>query len=125
MTVWKPILGDWTDTGSTCGREVVTASGGRNTECPPPVVSHPESVGLETMLRSFLSGQQQQRQQHRQQQRQPPRQRPVRRDWNGVMCFSCGKSGHAATRCPKLDEGFPFMLPACREDSGGGGGGLL
>ena len=24
---------------------------------PPPVVSHPESVGLETMLRSFLSGQ--------------------------------------------------------------------
>ena len=27
--------------------------------CPPPVVSPPESVGLEKMLRSFLSGQQQ------------------------------------------------------------------
>ena len=39
---------------------------------PSPVMSPPESVGLENMLRSFLSGQQQQR--------QPPRQRPIRRD---------------------------------------------
>ena len=57
---------------------------------PSPVVSPPESVGLEKMLRSFLSGQQQARQR--------PRQRPIGRDWNGVVCFSCGKSGHAATR---------------------------
>ena len=47
---------------------------------PLPVVSPLESVGLEKMLRSFLSGQQQVR--------LPPRQRPIRRDWNGVVCFS-------------------------------------
>ena len=64
---------------------------------PPPVMSHPESVGLETMWR------------------------PVRRDWNGVMFFSCGKSGHAATRCPNLDEGFPFMLPRWRAEKTPGG----
>ena len=75
----------------------------------PLVVSPPESMGLEKMLRSFLSGQQQQ-------QRQPPRQRPVRRDWNGVVCFSCGKSGHAATRCPNLDESFPIMLLGWRTE---------
>ena len=62
---------------------------------PPPVMSPLEPAGLEQMLRSFLAGQQQQ-------QRPPPRQQPVRRDWNGVVCFSCGKSGHAATRCPNF-----------------------
>ena len=56
--------------------------------CPLPVVSPPESMGLEKMLRSFLSGQQQTR--------PPTRQRPIRRDWKSVVCFSCGKSGHAA-----------------------------
>ena len=70
-------------------------------------------LGLEKMLRSFLSGQQQAR--------QPPRQRPIRRDWNGVVCFSCGKSGHAATRCPALDESFPFMLPGWRAEKTAGG----
>ena len=80
---------------------------------PSPVVSPPESVGLEKMLRSFLSGQQQAR--------PPPRQRPIRRDWNGVVCFSCGKSGHAATRCPALDESFPFMLPGWRAEKTAGG----
>ena len=56
----------------------------------------------------FLSGQQPTR--------PPPRQRPIRRDWSGVVCFSCGKSGHAATRCPNLDEYFPFMQPGWREE---------
>ena len=65
------------------------------------VVSPPESAKLEQMLRSFLSGQQPTR--------PPPRPRPVRRDWNDVVCFSYGKSGHAVTRCPNLDESFPFM----------------
>ena len=84
---------------------------------PSPVVSPPALAGLEQMLRSFLSGQQPTR--------PPPRQRPIRRDWNGVVCFSCGKSGHAATRCPNLDESFPFMQPGWRAEktSGGGGGG--
>ena len=61
--------------------------------CPPPVVSPPEPTELE----------------------------PVRRDWNGVVCFSCGKSGHAATRCPNLDESFPFMQPGWRAEKTPGG----
>ena len=63
---------------------------------PPAVVSPPVPTALEQMLRSFLDGQ-------RQRQRPPPRQRPTRRDWTDVVCFSCGKSGHTATRCPKLN----------------------
>ena len=42
---------------------------------------------------------------------QQPRQGSFRRDWNAVVCFSCGKAGHSATRCPTLDDSFPFMLP--------------
>ena len=71
---------------------------------PPAVVSPPVPTELEHMLRSFLKRQ-------RQRQWPPPRQRPARRDWTDVVCFSCGKSGHAATRCPKFDESFPFMQP--------------
>ena len=56
--------------------------------------------------------------------RPPPRQRPIRRDWNGVVCFSCGKSGHAATRCPNLDESFPLMQPGWRTEKTPGGGGV-
>ena len=74
---------------------------------PVPVVP-PEPVGLENLLRSYLSGQQTSGQQ--------PRQRPVRRDWNDIVCFSCGKVGHSATRCPALDESFPFMLPGWMAD---------
>ena len=33
------------------------------------------------------------------------------------MFFSGGKSGHAATRCPALDESFPFMLSGWRAES--------
>ena len=80
---------------------------------PSPVVNPPASVGLEQMLRSFLSGQQPMR--------PPPRQRPIRRDWNGVVCFSCGKSGHAATRSPKLDESFPFIQQGWRAEKTTGG----
>ena len=79
----------------------------------PPVVSPPEPAGLEQMLRSFLAGQQQRQ--------RPPQHRPIQRDWNGVVCFSCGKSGHAATRCPKLDESLPFMQPGWRAEKTPGG----
>ena len=40
-----------------------------------------------------------------------PRPGPMRRDWAMVVCFSCGKAGHSATRCPDLNETFLFMLP--------------
>ena len=79
----------------------------------PAAVSPPEPVGLRNLFRSYLSGQQTSGPQ--------TRQRPIRRDWNGVVCFSCGKSGHAATRCPALDESFPFMLPGWRAESTPGG----
>ena len=80
----------------------------RETQCrPPAVVSPPVPTALEQMLRSFLEGQ-------RQRQRPPPRQRPARRDWTNVVCFSCGKSGHAATCYSNLDESFPFLQPGWR-----------
>ena len=64
----------------------------------PAQVVASESAELETLLRSLLSGQPQ------------PQQGSFRRDWNAVVCFSCGKAGHSATLCT-LDETFPFMLP--------------
>ena len=79
---------------------------------PAPVIA-PEPVGLGNLLRSYLSGQQTSGQQ--------PRQRPIRRNWNGIVCFPCGKSGHSATRCPALDESFPFMLPVWRAETTPGG----
>ena len=58
-----------------------------------------ESAGLETLLSGNLAPVRQ------------PRPGPIRRDWNAVVCFSCGKADHSATRCPTLDESFLFMLP--------------
>ena len=48
-------------------------------------------------------------------------QRPARRYWTDMVCFSCGKSGHAATRCPNLDESFPFMQPGWQTEKTPGG----
>ena len=90
---------------------------------PPPVVSPPLSVGLEQMLRSFLSGQQATR--------PPPRQRPIRRDWNGVVFFTSRVSG---TVQPQYPGGGATPVAAPRRMmtndvsdtaglSGGGGGG--
>ena len=72
----------------------------------PPAPAEPP--GLETLLRTYFAEQ------------QPPRQelrfRPVRRNWSDVKCFSCGKTGHSATRCPTLDVSFPFILPGWKAE---------
>ena len=68
----------------------------------------PEPTKLETKLQSFLNSNRMPKQEFR--------QRPVQRDWSEVKCFSCGKSGHSATRCPTLDITFPFLLPGWRAE---------
>ena len=77
---------------------------------PAPLVAS-EPAGLETLLRSLLSGQRAPVQQ--------PRQGSFRRYWNAVVCFSCGKAGHSATRCPTLDE--TFLLPGWTAEKTRGG----
>ena len=62
---------------------------------PVPVVAS-ELAGLETLLRSLLSGHLAPAQQ--------PRPGSFPCDWNAVVCFSCGKAGHSATRCPTLNR---------------------
>ena len=81
---------------------------------PPPVMSPPAPTELEQMMYSFLSEQ-------RQQQRPSQRQQPSRRDWRDVVCFSCGKSGYAATRCPNLNDSFPSMQMGWRAEKTPGG----
>ena len=62
---------------------------------------------LEQTLKSLFNGQ-------RQRQRQPLRLRQQRRDWTDVICFSRGRSGHMATRCPDFNETLPFLQPGWR-----------
>ena len=40
----------------------------------------------------------------------------MRRNWSDVKCFSCGKPGHSANRCPTLDVTFPFILPGWKAE---------
>ena len=79
--------------------------------CQPVVSSGP--AGLETLLRLLLSGHLALVQQ--------PRHGSFRRDWNAVVCFSFGKAGHSANRCPTLDDTFPFMLPGWKAEKTPGG----
>ena len=91
---------------SPCGRPAASASGGRDGG------DRIGSAGLETLPRNLLSGN-----------LAPvcqPRPGPIRRDLNAVVFFSCGKAGHIATRCPTLDESFPFILPGSTAEGGGG-----
>ena len=67
-----------------------------------------ESAGLETMLQTYFAEQQPSRQQ--------PQFRPALRGWPEIKCFSCGKTGHGANRCPTLDVTFPFILPGWKAE---------
>ena len=87
---------------------------------PAPVVDTPVPPTLEEILRSVLDGQRR-RERQSLRQRQPPKQRPVRRDWSDVICFSCGKTGHAATRCPDYNDSLPFLQPGWQKEKTPGG----
>ena len=87
---------------------------------PAPVVDTPGPPTLEQILRSVFDGQHR-RQRQPQRQRQAPKQQPVRRDWSDVICFSCGKTGHAATRCPDYNDLFSFLQPGWQKEKMPGG----
>ena len=81
------------------------------------------SAGLETLPRTLLSGNLAPAQQ--------PRLGSFRRDWNAVVCFSCGKAGHSATwTAEKTAGGYAMISPriaaehrrAKNGDCPGGGG---
>ena len=73
-------------------------------EPAPPTPAEPP--GLEKLLQTYFTGQQSPR--------QGPRFGQVRSNWSEFKCFSCGLTGHSATRCPTLDITFPFILPGGR-----------
>ena len=41
--------------------------------------------------------------------------------WSDVICFSCGKAGHAATRCPDYNDSLPFLQPGWQKEKTPGG----
>ena len=86
---------------------------------PAPVVDAPVPA-LEQMLRSVIDGQRR-RERPPQRQRQSLRQWLARRDWSEVICFSCGKTGHPATRCPDYYDSLPFMQPGWQKEKTPGG----
>ena len=72
---------------------------------PPSTV---EPTRLEALLQTYFTRQQSTG--------LGPRVRQMRRNWADVQCFSCGKPGHSATRCPTLDVTFPFILPGWKAE---------
>ena len=86
---------------------------------PAPVVDAPLPT-LEQMLRSVIDGQRR-RERLPQRQRQNPRQWLARRDWSEAICFSCGKTGHPATRYLDYNDSLPFMQPGWQKEKTPGG----
>ena len=75
-------------------------------EPAPPMPAEPPGLG--TLLQTYLAEQQSTRQGFG--------FRQGRRNWSDVKCFSCGKTGYSATRCPTLDVTFPFILPGWKAE---------
>ena len=99
--------------GGSDGGKVTAASSGGDTDSPAGTRDSTGACGIGNIAQIVPLGQQTSGQQSR--------QRPIRRDWNGIVCFSCGKAGHSATCCPALDESFLFMLPGWRVEMTPGG----
>ena len=36
-----------------------------------------------------------------------------------IVYFTCGKSCHGVSRCPEMNETFPYMLPGCTAEKVG------
>ena len=70
-------------------------------EPAPPTPVEPK--GLEALLHTYFT-------------RTGTRFRQLRQNWSDVKCFSCGKPGHSATRCPTSDVTFPFILPGWKAE---------
>ena len=104
----SPGSGPSSGSGGSRGGEVVTASGGGNTDSPACSGGGVRACGIGKFTQIVTLGQLAPVQQ--------PLQGSFRRDWNAVMYLSCGKAGHSATRCPTLDETFPFMLPGWKAE---------
>ena len=75
---------------------------------PPTPPTPAEPTGLEALLHKYFTGQQSLG--------LGPGFRQVRRNWCDMKCFSCGKPGHSANRCPTLDVTFPFILPGWKAE---------
>ena len=80
----------------------------KNRPVPPAPPTPAELTKLGTLGQSKFKGKQLPSQQLR------PRQ--IRRNGSDFKCFSCGKTGHSANRCPTLDVTFPLILPGWKSE---------
>ena len=108
-----PGSGPSSGSGGSGGGEVVTASGGGNSDSPACSGSGARAGGIGGFAQIVALG--------ASGAGATASTGTLRRDWNTVVCFSWGKAGHSVTRCPTLDDTFPFMLPGWKAEKTPGG----